>query len=106
MTEYTPPPVEEPDGYWSQPTYVKSRPENNAHYVDQFADHPWFDIISECAADLENVVPGFNISQIKSKFGGLRFYISKGNCLDDVWKDNAGEAQEIIRVAERAVWRL
>lgn len=106
MSEYSAPPVEEPDGFRSIPSYVKSRPENNAHYVDQLADDPWFEIISECASELENVVPGYNISQIKMKFGGLRFYISQGNCPDDVWKANGDQAQEIIRVAERAVDRL
>lgn len=102
MSIVIPPPAEEPSGYLSRPGWVKSRPENNAHYVDQMVDDPWFEIISECASDLENVVPGYNISQIKHKFGGLRFYISKGDCPDDVWKANGDQAQEIIRVAERA----
>lgn len=106
MTEYTKPPVEEPDGYNSRPGYVKSRPENNQHYVDQYADDPWFEIISRCAAELEEVIPGYNIAQIKAKFGGLRFYIGKGSVSDEVWEQNINRAYAILYAAEKAVDEL
>lgn len=70
------PPAYEPRGYSSQPGFVKSRPENNAHYVAQFRDHPWFPIIEATHEALEELIPGYNISQIKEKFGGLRYYFS------------------------------
>lgn len=67
-------PVAEPDGYESRPGFVKSRPENNAHYVAQFEGDDWYPIISHTNEQLEKLIPGYNIVQIKEKFGELRFY--------------------------------
>lgn len=78
MTEnnHVAPPVEEPSGYMSQPGFVKSRPENNEHYVAQFEGHEWYPIIKQTHDELTRLIPGYNISQIKEKFGGLRYYFS------------------------------
>lgn len=56
------------------PGFVKSRPENNDHYVEQMKDHPWYPIIKETHDKLTELIPGYNIGQIKEKFGGLRYY--------------------------------
>lgn len=70
MTEVYP----EPPGYAAMPGFVKARPENNDYYVEQFADDPWYPAIYSAHSNIADVVPNYNISQIKSKFGGLRFY--------------------------------
>lgn len=56
--------------------FVKSRPENNDHYVEQYKDDPWYPAIKQAHDQLTRLVPGYNIAQIKGKFGGLRFYAS------------------------------
>lgn len=70
------PPAEEPEGYHARPGWIKARPENNDFYVEQFKDHPWYPIIKETHERLNELIPGYNISQIKEKFGGLRYYFS------------------------------
>ena len=67
-------PVEEPEGYRAAPGWVKSRPENNDYYVEQFRGDPWFPAIENAHKNLSLIIPGYNIVQIKDKFGGLRFY--------------------------------
>jgi hypothetical protein len=67
-------PAEEPQGHASIAGFVKARPENNDHYVEQFKDDPWYPAIKWAHDQLTELVPGYNIAQIKGKFGGLRFY--------------------------------
>jgi len=69
-------PAYEPLGYAAIPGFVKSRPENNEHYVEGFRNHPWYPAISSAHRQLEELIPGYNISQIKEKFGELRYYFS------------------------------
>lgn len=69
-------PAYEPDGYESTPGYVKLRPENNEHYLSQMKENPWYPAILSTHEQLERLIPGYNISQIKDKFGGLRYYFS------------------------------
>lgn len=100
MTEetITPAPAEEPKGYYSRAGFVKSRSENNQHYLDQFKDDPWWPAIDNCNHNLELHFPGYNIAQIKAKFGGLRYYIDQGNCPDEKW--DVQKANEITYRAE------
>lgn len=76
MSNVTEAPAPEPQGYMSAPGFVKSNPLNNDHYVSQFENDPWYPIIKRTHDELNCIVPGYNISQIKEKFGGLRYYIS------------------------------
>jgi len=69
-------PAFEPQGYSAAPGMVKSRAENNDYYVESFRDHPWFPAISAAHFELQRLIPGYNIVQIKNKFGGLRYYFS------------------------------
>jgi len=71
MTEYP-----EPPGYQNSPGFVKSIPHNNETYLEKCcAAYPfWADILRETDRKLEEIAPGYNISQIKDKFGGLRYY--------------------------------
>lgn len=73
MTEPTLYP-EEP-GYRAYPGFVKAKPENNAYYLSKFKGDPWYPILLRTDAALERLIPGYNIAQIKEKFGGLRYYI-------------------------------
>ena len=68
-------PIFEPSGYSARAGFVKSQPGNNEFYVEQFRDNPWYEIIRRTHDRLEGLIPGYNISQIKEKYGGLRYYI-------------------------------
>jgi len=76
--EFNPQPGEAPGyeerGYSASPGFVKSNPENNDFYVEQFKDDPWYPAISQAHERLSSLIPGYNIAQIKEKFGGLRYY--------------------------------
>jgi len=65
----------EPEGYSAFPGFVKSNPANNDFYVEGFRNDPWYPAISEVHRQLSSLIPGYNIAQIKEKFGGLRYYI-------------------------------
>lgn len=69
-------PFEEPGGYAAIPGFVKSQSGNNDYYLAQYEDDPWYPALIECHMNIREVVPNYNISQIKAKFGGLRYYIS------------------------------
>jgi len=45
----------------------------------------WFDLIWKLCEDIERAVPpeGFNVAQVKEKYGGLRFYA--GPCSEEVF---------------------
>jgi hypothetical protein len=92
-----PPPAEEPKGHSSIAGFVKSRPENNDHYVNQFKEDEWYPAILKAHDDLTAVVPGYNIDQIKEKFGSLRYYISLP---EDVSEDARTKAYHILDRAE------
>jgi len=78
--DFDPQPGEAPGyeerGYSAAPGFVKSNPANNDFYVEQFKDDPWYPAIKHAHEQLSGLIPGYNISQIKEKFGGLRYYIS------------------------------
>jgi hypothetical protein len=44
--------------------------------VDQFKDHRWYESIRRTHDRLEELIPGYAISQIKEKFGRLRYYFA------------------------------
>jgi hypothetical protein len=68
------PPAPEPQGYLAKPGFVKSNPANNDYYVEQFMDDEWYPAIKRTNELLTELIPGYNIRQIKDKFGGLRYY--------------------------------
>lgn len=69
-------PAEEPPGYSTSMGFVKSNPLNNDYYVDQWQNDPWYWPIKRAHLEIERLAPGYNVSQIKEKFGELRFYYS------------------------------
>ncbi|KAK6515433.1 hypothetical protein TWF506_007768 [Arthrobotrys conoides] len=69
------PPVQEPPGYHARAHWCKSRWENNEYYIQQFATDPWYPVIKSTHEGIKELVPNYNIAQIKEKFGGLRYYI-------------------------------
>lgn len=84
MAEYP-----EPEGYVNRPGYVKSNPLNNESYLEQCCEaYPmWADILRETHSLLDKIAPGYNIAQIKDKFGGLRYY---WDCPIDWREDGVG----------------
>lgn len=74
VTVENPAPAEEPEGYMSKPSFVKSRPENNAHYLAQYEGTSWHEILVRTDERLQELIPGYNIAQIKFKFGELCYY--------------------------------
>lgn len=96
----TNPPVEEPRGASARAGFVKTRPENNDYYVEQFKDHPWYPIIKQTHDRLTEIIPGYNIAQIKEKFGGLRFYIDYPETAEDVTRKDQYYVESILGYAE------
>lgn len=68
----------EPPRYKNEPGWVKANPLNNASYLRKACElYPeWSDEFRYADEQIEALVPGYNIDQIKEKFGGPRFYIS------------------------------
>lgn len=66
----------EEKGYLAHPGWVKGNPKNNAIYLERCYDtYPeWKNYIKAIDRLLNRLAPGYNIDQIKDKFGGLRFY--------------------------------
>lgn len=96
-------PYPEPGGYRAEPGYVKSDPRNNDYYVEQWRGDPWYKIISATHEYIEEICPGYNIDQIKEKFGGLRYYVSRGHCDPTIWLENLSFVQRKIGYAEGVV---
>lgn len=67
----------EPQGYSNSPSFVKSNPANNPSYLQKsIAVFPELkDTLTNLDRAIENIAPGYNIAQIKEKFGGLRYYL-------------------------------
>jgi len=95
-------PHPEPEGYRSEPSFCKSNPLNNEHYIEQMKNDPWYPIIQWTDTQLAELVPGYNIVQIKEKFNGLRYYIDRGSCDHETWDAKREEAHQIVLRAE--VW--
>lgn len=96
MSEQNGPPAPEPKGYAAVPGFVKSNPLNNDYYVEQFRDDPWYPIIKQTHERLTAVIPGYNIAQIKDKFGGLRYYFDEPQ---DSLEEKVKEARQIVAYA-------
>jgi len=98
------PPAEEPEGYSAEPGFVKSRPENNDYYIERFADDPWYPVLKHTHESIERLAPGYNIVQIKAKFGELRYYYDLPNDLASNGEENVeritARVRELIRYAE------
>lgn len=88
----------EPEGCFNYPGFVKSNPLNNESYLEKSCQAlpEWADILRETHAKLEELVPGYNIAQIKEKFGGLRYYIG----MPDSWYDDEVDEEDAIRYGE------
>lgn len=69
---------EEMPGYNARPGWVKGNPKNNAIYLQRcYEAYPeWRQYIEAIDGLLNRLAPGYNIDQIKDKYGGLRFYWS------------------------------
>lgn len=91
-------PYPEPQGCLAEPSFCKDNPLNNDYYVEQFEDDPWYPAIKYAHDRLTKKYPGYNIVQIKEKFNGLRYYIARGDCPEDVW--DVHEADLITTQAE------
>ena len=91
----------EPNRYANKPGFVKSNPLNNPSYLDKACqEYPmWADVLRKTDEQLSAVIPGYNISQIKDKFGGLRFYI---DIPEGTSEEVARKAWDIAAEAERS----
>lgn len=68
----------EPQGYMNYPTFVKNNPANNPSYLQKSVEvFPEIkDVLINLDRAIEDIAPGYNIAQIKEKFGGLRYYVT------------------------------
>lgn len=67
----------EPPGYDCLPEFVKSNPKNNEVYIEMFVenlDEGVANLIRDAHQRIKELSPGYNISQLKEKFGELRYY--------------------------------
>ena len=85
--------------------YVKTNPQNNAKYLDNtYLVLPELaDLLRKLDEDLEKLVPGYNIAQIKIKFDDLRYYVDIPEC---VTTENRDKVYELIGRAEAAAHPL
>lgn len=95
MTEY-----DEPQGYLNKVTYVKANPLNNETYLNQACEmYPeWAETLRATDLKLQEIIPGYNIAQIKAKFFALRY------CIDfpeDTDPEVQKQAWEILNEAEQ-----
>jgi hypothetical protein len=60
------PPAVEPPGYVSQPGHVKTRPENNDHYVEGYFGHPWYSAIKAAHERITDMAPRYCIVKIST----------------------------------------
>jgi len=104
--EDTEAPFPEESGYRATSGFVKNNPKNNAYYIEQWAGDLWYPILVLTNAELEKAVPGYNIAQIKSKFGGLRYYIDFPDGYQGTDRDVRDGAYKIIRAAEAWAWAM
>ena len=93
-------PYPEPNGYRSYPGFVKNNPLNNDGYIAAFEGDPWYEILQDAHQGLCEIDPGYNIVQIKGKFGDLCYYFQSTFDFDT---DEYKSMKEIIRVAEERV---
>lgn len=101
-------PYPEAEGYNASPGFVKNNPLNNDFYVERFKDDPWYPIIKSTHEEIKKIAPGYNINQIKSKFGGLRYYVGfpEGSVTVGEYSYNntvekqIARAKDLIRYAE------
>lgn len=95
----------EEQGYMNRPGFVKGNPLNNESYLAKCKEsYPeWADILQEAHDKIVALDPGYNIVQIKDKFGGLRFYVHFSGDLSD---EQRTEAYNIVSEAESAAGLL
>lgn len=65
-----------------------------------FTADPWYAPVRECHEKLKAIDPDYTVLQIKSKFGGLRYYFTPSDPL------LYPEMNAIVDIAERTIDRL
>lgn len=58
---------------------------SNIEHIKEWEDDPWYPAILMCHKNISRVVPNYTITQIKNKFGGLRYYSSLPSEEDIDW---------------------
>ena len=89
----------EAPGHFNIPGFVKGNPANNENYLSQCCEvYPeWETLLRDTHEKIKALDPGYNISQIKDKFGGLRYYVTLTKGLDHDTQDTIAD---IINLAE------
>lgn len=95
----------EPQGYACTPGFVKSNPANNPWYLEMCCESlpEWEELLRDTDKALEKIAPGYNIKQIKPKFGYLCFYAAAP---EGSSHDVDESVQKICRDAESQAPRL
>lgn len=84
--------------------------ENESYLEASCEAYPeWADILRETHAKLEEIVPGYTITDIKDKFGGLRYYIRMpeewyDEVLDDDDEEGIKRHNELSDKAHSIAW--
>lgn len=104
----------EESGHVNSPTFVKGNPLNNESYIEKCCEAMphWANILRDTHKKIEAIAPGYNISQIKDKFGELRYYWD----FPTSWREDGvvgilpeheetrKQVDQIIWDAEKAAW--
>lgn len=76
--------------------YDRNTPEGRRAEIDKWSTDPWYPVLLRLDFDLAKIDPGYNLTQLKTKFGELRYYAHPNR--DDVSMDGF---QDLIRKAEQ-----
>lgn len=44
--------------------------------IEGWSGHPWYPVLKRLDKDIAKLVPDYSLVQLKTKFGGLRYYVS------------------------------
>jgi hypothetical protein len=77
----------------------------NAEHLEEWENDPWGPAIFKCHNQLSHIIPGYEITQIKEKFGGLRYYFQLPEDFDYSCVE-FDIAQSIVQNAEDEVKQL
>lgn len=83
----------------------RRKADDGFEYFDFGVPYGWLDLVVELDKQLDEVVPGYTILQVKSKFAGLRYYVNPPQpegYQHPGWK----RAQELIAEAEEKSYTI
>lgn len=66
-------------------------------------DEGWYQIVIDCDKELTELDPGYQLHQVKEKFGGLRYYIRQS---DECSLENLDKMNNVIQKYENISFKI